>query len=385
MKILYHHRTLSRDGQSVHIEELIRALRECGHEVLVVGPEQYEDTNFGSGGGIAEKLKASIPRALYEILEFGYNFPAFWRLWRAYKSFRPDIVYERYNLFMHAGIWLRRWSGLPLFLEVNGPLAEERQRYGGMGLPAMARWSQGRIWRGADKVFPVTAVLSDMVREYGVDPARLVVIPNGVGHEFMAPPQNTDAAKRNLGIDADVVLGFVGFMRPWHGLERVVDFIADAKSQRLHFVVVGDGPARTDVEERARARGVSDRVTFSGLVPRDKVISYISAFDIALQPDVVAYASPLKLFEYMALGKAVIAPSSPNIREILTDGTDAVLFDPSAQESFRASLERLARDKALRDRLGAAARQTVVTRDLTWLGNAKRITRLMTAMRPHET
>jgi glycosyltransferase involved in cell wall biosynthesis len=88
---------------------------------------------------------------------------------------------------------------------------------------------------------------------------------------------------------------------------------------------------------------------------------------------VVPYASPLKLFEYMALGCAIVAPDLPNIREVLTDGRDAVLFDPADPGAFRAALDRLCRDGALRDRLGAAASRTIDERGFTWADNARRV------------
>src|SRR5690606_10742188 len=111
----------------------------------------------------------------------------------------------------------------------------------------------------------------------------------------------------------------------------------------LHFLVVGEGPAREDIARRARERGVADRVTFTGLVPRDDIANVVAAFDIALQPDVVPYASPLKLFEYMILGCAIVAPDTPNIREVLTDGDGAALFDTADPAAFRGAIDRLCR------------------------------------------
>ena len=141
-------------------------------------------------------------------------------------------------------------------------------------------------------------------------------------------------------------------------------------------VLVGDGTVRTELEEQARRLGLSDRTSFPGIVPRSEIPAYVSAFDVALQPHVVAYASPLKLFEYLALGRAVIAPSTPNIREILDDGENGLLFDPADDASFRAALLRLIKDAGLRGRLGAGARATIDRRGLTWRHNAERVTQI---------
>jgi glycosyltransferase involved in cell wall biosynthesis len=107
------------------------------------------------------------------------------------------------------------------------------------------------------------------------------------------------------------------------------------------------------------------------------VASYVEAFDVALQPDVVDYASPLKLFEYLALGRAIVAPDKPNIREVLTHEDNALLFPQGDHAAMSAAIERLCQDEALRERLGQHARATINTRSLTWESNAGTIVSLM--------
>jgi glycosyltransferase involved in cell wall biosynthesis len=121
---------------------------------------------------------------------------------------------------------------------------------------------------------------------------------------------------------------------------------------------------------------VTDDVHVVGLVTREEIARYVAAFDIAVQPQATTYASPLKLFEYMAMDRAIVAPDQPNIREVLTDGVDALLFEPGNPGDFRAALIRLVRDPALRGKLGAAAGRTIRERELTWDGNARRIVSL---------
>jgi len=122
-------------------------------------------------------------------------------------------------------------------------------------------------------------------------------------------------------------------------------------------------------------------VTFTGLVQRDRVPGLVAAFDVALQPAVVEYASPLKLFEYLALGRAVLAPRLPNLMEILEDGTNALLFDPDKPGDMETVLARLCDDPELRRRLGGAARDCIESRGFTWRANAERITALFETLR----
>lgn len=379
MRILYHHRIASRDGQAVHVEEIVHALRAAGHDVLLVGPQWIETETLGFEGGLVSHLKRLVPRQVYELLELSYNLIVAVRLLLAVRKFRPDVIYERYNLYMVAGVYVKRMVGVPLLLEVNAPLYLERRRYGGIGLPALARWTERTAWRRADLILSVTAVLGRIVCDEGVDPARVVVIPNGINPERFAAVPDSAAAKSRLGLDGRIVLGFTGFMREWHGLERLVDVAAGADDRIL--LIVGDGPARSLVERRATELGISDRVRITGVVPRDEIASYVRSFDVALQPEVVDYASPLKLFEYLALGRAIVAPDKPNIREVLQHERNALLFRPGDVRAMEAAIERLCADGDLRARLAEEARETIQRRGLTWHANAAAIVRLASGLR----
>ena len=376
MKILYHHRIRSKDGQYVHVEEMIAALKALGHEIVIVAPTAMEKEEFGADAGMVAWMKRHLPRMLYELLEFAYAVLAYFRLRRAVHEHRPDCLYERYNLFLPAGIWLKRRYGLPMLLEVNAPLYEERARYDGIALRRLAQWTQHSTWRGADYVLPVTRVLGDIVAAAGVPEARIRVIPNGIDPARFSAAPDTATAKRMLGLQDKLVLGFTGFLRDWHGLDSVIDLIARDADAARHLLVIGDGPARATLEAQARRLGIADRLTITGIVGRDDIARHVAAFDIALQPAVVAYASPLKLFEYLALGRAIVAPAQPNIMEILSDGKNAVLFEPGNPDALAAAIERVSRDAELRQRIAAGARASIAEQGLTWHRNAERVSQL---------
>ena len=355
---------------SVHIRELTGALERAGNEVVVVAPSISE--SVGRGGEATAFVRRLVPGFASELLELAYDRLAFRRLEAAYLQHEPDVLYERYNLFLMAGRALHRKYGVPFLLEVNAPLAEERREHGGLAWRKLAFESERRVWKAADAVLAVSGPLADIVAAAGVMRERLHVIPNGIDTRAFHPRVDGGPVRRKLGLDDKLVLGFTGFMRPWHGLDRVVRFLAARKSRSdLHFLVIGEGPARPDIESLARELGVADRITTLGVVGRPAVAAHVAAFDIALQPMSVPYASPLKLFEYMALGRAILAPDQPNIREIV--GSAACLFDAEANGAFERALETLCNDAALRARLGAAAAETLRKRDFTWDCNARRI------------
>jgi len=383
LRILYHHRTASRDGQAVHIDEMIHALRELGHEVRVVAPAAPTE-GMGGGVGWVHRLRSRLPRVLYELAELAYTVVAYRALASAAREFRPDAIYERYNLHLLAGVLLKRRIGVPLLLEVNAPLAAERAEHDGLALPGLARWSERLAWCGADVVLPVTRVLAEHVHAVGVPADRVVVVPNGINEEHFAGAPSLQQAKAALpgaGWSDALVLGFTGFVREWHGVDRVLHWMTTPGAPaRTRLLVVGDGPARLSLERLASELGLADRVHFTGVVPRAEVPALVAAFDIALQPAVVPYASPLKLFEYLMLGKAVLAPSTPNIEEILVDGDNGQLFDPAVSGSFETALNRLTEDADLRERLALRARQTIGERGLTWSANARRAAALAGAL-----
>lgn len=373
MKLLYHHRIGSKDGQYVHIAEMIHALEQEGVEVVVVGPRAVAQQSFGGESDLIAMLKRWLPRAGYELLELGYSLLDYLRLRRAILEHAPDVVYERYNLYFVSGLWARKRFKVPLLLEVNAPLVDERRRYGGIALPALARWSERFAWRGADHVYAVTGVLACRIAHEGVPETRLSVTPNGIDPAQFAHLPTREEAKHALNLEGRLVLGFTGFVREWHGMDAILDLIAAHPELNLHLLLVGDGPAREPLEAQARTLGLTDRVTFTGLVERADVAQHVIAFDVALQPAVVPYASPLKLFEYLATGCAIVAPASENIREILTDQVDALLFDPELPEQRTAAILRLAADPELRHRLGKAAARTIQEQGLTWQDNARTV------------
>jgi glycosyltransferase involved in cell wall biosynthesis len=370
MKILYHHRTRSRDGQSIHIDALIQALRDIGHVVTVVEPERAPPTQ-------ASLKKKLLPKFLYEFLELCYSVVEFVKLAKAVRQHRPDALYQRANIFMLSGVWTARFFAIPYLLEVNAPLALERGKFGGLSWPRLAAWSEHLAWRAADYVLPVTGVLAQYLEEAGVQKERIVVAPNGVDLARLKPTESPDVAKQALGLGHGLVLGFVGFVRDWHGLDHIVDLLAQEPALRdARLLVVGDGPACNDLRAQAERLHIGERVTITGVVAHDRLPNYLSAMDIALQPHVTPYASPLKVVEYMALGRAIIAPDTDNIREVLEHDVDSVLFAPGDWKALSSAICRLANDRELRVRLGDAAAAKITARGLTWQSNAERVATL---------
>jgi glycosyltransferase involved in cell wall biosynthesis len=386
VRILYHHRTQAEDGQAVHIRSLQQALREEGatlHEFALVA-------RAGSAAGGSERSHwsrlARMPRFARELAEYAYTTFARPKLIRAGQASQAQLLYERYAMGNLAGLQAARALRIPLILEVNSPMVLELSRTRGLVFPKLAARVERHLFQGAQRVVAVSGVLADMIEGMGVPRERIVVMPNGVHLEHYAhwrEPAARTAARKSLGLEPhEFALGFVGYYRQWHRLDLALEALMRPELASVVLVLVGEGPAGEALEQRARELGLERRLRRLPPRPHSDVPALLPGFDLALVPAINAYASPLKLTEYMAAGLASVAPDQPNLRELLVDGENALLFVPGSGASLGAALARAASDPALRARLGAAARATVEQRDLTWRGNARRVLALAKELSP---
>ena len=378
MKILYHHRIASKDGQYVHISEIVRALENEGHIVTVVVPETTESSEFGHDGGFVTKLKEKLPLFVYELMEFGYNAIVAIKLFRAIKSFNPDIIYERYNLHQPVGVFISKKMKVPLILEVNAPLKEEREAFGkGLAMPRFAKAVENYTWKNADAVLPVSCVLADNLIKSGVEEGKVTVIHNGIRESVIEKNKN-----KSTNPPETLVVGFVGFMHLTCGVDMAIEAISEIKNKipemSISLVCVGDGLVISDLKNKAKKYGVESQVIFPGLVSRDRVMDYVSTFDISILPDVTAYASPLKIFEYMAEKTAIVAPDCDNIKEIfnLPEEGSVSYFQKGNKEQFKASLKSLLLSPDLLSKQKNASFETLVKNKYTWESNARRIAKI---------
>jgi glycosyltransferase involved in cell wall biosynthesis len=378
LRILYHHRTQAEDGQAVHIRALIEAFRAEGHEVheeaLVrrTGPGSNPEPDPAGPG--AWSVLGRVPRFARELAEYAYSVPARRRLIKAGGDFKAQLLYERYAFGNTSGVSAAKRLGVPMVLEVNSPMVLELSKTRGISFPRLANKTERWTFQEADRVCVVTHVLAEMLHEMGVARERLFVTPNGVHLELYSNPDPVGARKA-LGLETVTgpVLGFVGYYRPWHRLDLVVDGLGASELSNAHLVLIGEGPAEEELRRQAQERGVADRVHFVGPRAHSEIPALLPAFDVGLVPAINPYASPLKLHEYMAAGLPSVAPDQPNLREVLTSGEQALLFEPGDPDGLCAALATLVGDADLRLRMGHRARETLVERDLTWRGNVRRV------------
>lgn len=378
MKLIYHHRTRAEDAQGIHIKALCQAFEELGHQVKMValvreGKQQPNATEVKQGAH--RMFGVSIPPWAYELMALAYNIPAFFVLAWAVVRFKPDFIYERYALSTWAGLAVARVFRKPFILEVNAPLSLEMKQHGHLVFERLAQRIEDWLCRNATKTIVVSTPMRETFEQRGVAARHFAVMPNGVDRAQFNPTVSGAPVRRALQIEDRFVVGFVGWIRPWHGVDMMLDALAALRDElpKLELLIVGDGPALQALQQQSRALNVAERVHFTGPIARAAVPAHIAAMDVAVQPDVTAYASPIKLFEYLAMAKAVIAPDKPNITEIVADGQTALIFSPRDSATLIRHIALLYRDRELMHRLGRSANELIDARGYHWQGNARRV------------
>jgi glycosyltransferase involved in cell wall biosynthesis len=369
-----------QSGAAVHVECVTSALAQAGHEVTVVAARLAE-----SGRSTCPVVPIEIPAALRQgvksvgalvrraLPEYRYDRDLRGLLLNAtmveplaseLTRLGADVVLERLSLFGMAGLDAARIQRIPHAIEMNAPLAAEAARYRGLTAEPLARTIEEKVLRGTDLIFTVSRSLEEHCQALGVPAGRLRTVSNGAHLGAFTPGLPGGERRRELGwTDGEVVIGFVGGLRPWHGgLDLAAAFIRLAASHpKARLLIVGDGPERGPMEALIADADLSDRAHFLGIVSHDAVPSYLASMDIAVapyRPEDAFYFSPLKLFEYMAAGKPIVASALGQIEEVIADGVNGALVDPSDSDALVGGIGRLIDDGAMRQRLGSRARRS---------------------------
>jgi glycosyltransferase involved in cell wall biosynthesis len=380
LRILYHHRIRADDGQAVHVRELIGALRDAGHQVDECALVKKAPLGYTAAPAASKRpslwQRLRLPRTAVEVLEVLYNQNGRAMLRDVARRARPDVLYERHALHCRAGLDIAHELGVPLLLEVNSPMVTEMQQLGSLRFQKRAATTERAVLAGADAVLAVTQVLADMLVERGASRDRVHVIGNGavLGRYGDDARRAAAAVRTRWQLPADAfALGFVGYMRPWHRLDLVLDAMALPALQPLVLVLMGEGPALAPLRAAARERGLEHRLKALGDVPAALLPAHVLACDGALIPAINAYASPLKLFDSLAAGVPTLAPDQPNLRENLVDGETGLLFQPGDVADLTRQLKALVTDRERARRIGAAGRARLEAERWTWAGNADRV------------
>jgi glycosyltransferase involved in cell wall biosynthesis len=384
MKILYHHRTRGRHVEGVHIRGIVHALRALGHDVSIMSfpgadPEHESTTQANSKRSRLARSITRLPGVLFECLELGYNAVTLFRASAAIRQQRPQLIYERYSLFLFATVWLARRHRIPLVLEINDSALVERVRP--LRLKSLARRIEGWCLRNCTGLVFISSYFRDEAQAAYGRIAPSVISPNAVDLARF-DPSRFDIAKLRAerGLIDRIVCGHIGVFAHWHGVDGFVEAIAArlAEVPQLALVFVGDGLTLPAVRALVAERGLADRVLLPGRVAHDDIASWIACMDYAVLPNSNHYGSPMKLFELMGMGVAVVAPDYAPVAEVIGDGDTGWLFPRGETAACVQRVLDLAMQEDERRRVGAAARR-YIERERQWRNNAEQLLTLLPA------
>jgi len=385
-------------GGSTHVRELVNALAGRGARVDVLTTRatdgarprgldaEVTDVFDGFSRGIRDQIRRIAPGVSGEVIAgettgLLVNHELYLRLHALHARRRIDAIYERYALWGYGGLRFARDAGLPFLLEVNAPLRLEQAQYRALRNAVVAEALEAELFHCADRVLVPSEALRGYVIARGGRPGRVRVVPNAADPAFFRPPPSTSAAR------SPFVIGFVGSLKPWHGIEDLLRAFVRLRRQSSDYrlLIVGDGPLRSVIEQTQRRAGLGDAIRVTGSVAYEEVRRLLWEMDVAVAPYprlAGFYFSPLKIYEYMAAGRPIVASAIGQVAEVLTHRRTALLHPPGSVRKLVEHVEELRRRPRLRERLGREARRLAVKR-FTWDRNAARVLAMVETIRRH--
>ena len=359
-------------GSTLHVQEIIRALRALGADVEIFASrfdgEPPADLASIPLHQLPRPPKGDLAMREQQCLAANAD------LRRALEDAGTfDLIYERYSLWSHAGMEYARDSAAAGVLEVNAPLIEEQATYRGLIDRAGAERTAERAFGAAKVIAAVSRPLAGYLERHPAARGRVHVVPNGTNPTRFPP----GLAPTYPGGPGSFTIGFLGHLKPWHGLPVLIEAFATlhAAHPETRLLIVGDGPEREALTQMLATRGVLAAVRFAGHVATDEVPGLLASMDVAVAPYPPLdhfYFSPLKLFEYMAAGLPIVASRIGQLEELIEDGVTGLLCQPGDAGALASAIGRLRASPELRTRIGAAARETALKKH-TWEAVAGRI------------
>jgi len=371
-------------GAVTHSGELLRALKKLGHCLFSISPYPLpyvkEIVNyFYTVRPLIDK------RCPIEIADILYNFLFYTKAMEILKREKPDFIYQRYLLYSIAGVKVARKLKIPIIMEFNGSDVRLRKEFGALFTPEkFANFIEGKILKHSDVIVTVSGVLKEELLSIDIPGENIYVIPNAADPIKFDHSINGMEIRKQLGLRDELIVGYFGAFHRWQGVEVLVKAFEKSleRNKRLHLLLVGAGELYEDMKKFIVREKLTEAVTFTGIVPFIKVPKYMAICDICIAPFLPVkrfFFSPLKIFEYMAMGKAIIASNMEQIGEVLTDGKNAILVEAGDKSALSEAILDLAMNPELREELGNVARKEV--EKYTWKKNAEKILEIYQTLR----
>jgi glycosyltransferase involved in cell wall biosynthesis len=342
-------------GASIHVRAMVAALSELGHELIVASPRIEAGSGALPESARCVPIPAVRPRECGTVAEVIAQAEQQAQAVRGLaRSFRVVGIYERYSLSAHAGARASSALGLPLVVEVNAPLRDEERRFRHLCHESVAAAAEDETFAAATRIIAVSDPLVAWLVSRGVPRARVELIPN-------PPPARRFRVKDPLADDGEIVVGFAGGLKPWHGVETLVRGceLAFRAGARMRLEVLGRGPAEAIIEH---ADLPQESLTQWGHLPHADALRVLERWDVGLAPYTALdgfYFSPLKLTEYMAAGLCPVVSNVGALGRTVRHGEAGVVIPPDDPQALADALLALDRDRERLRELGRRAQRAV--------------------------
>ncbi|OAI13771.1 hypothetical protein A1359_11700 [Methylomonas lenta] len=374
LKVLYCYSLKKNDGGNVHVQEFIHAFESLGNQIDVAFQNTISLEKPGQSMGLLKKVFTKL------IWLFG-NIQFFIKIFYKYLIKKPDVIIFRHtnnHVALLSQVLMKYLA--PLVLEVNGISEMERNENTSSKRIIFDRF----VLKIPKNIFVVSTQLKQyLVSHNYADDNKITVIENGVDITRFNPNISGESIRKRYGLEKSIVIGFVGTFKAWHGVYKILELAQEFREHSYKFVLVGDGECRASCEEYVNQNHLNNTVIFTGLVPHNSIPEYIAAMDILLAPFPRNYyesqkgffGSALKIFEYMAMAKPVIAPPMGQIAEVISDKKSGRLIFSEDTIELKAELQKMCNDPDYRNYIGKNARQHVESH-YTWKSNAEKVRQL---------
>jgi glycosyltransferase involved in cell wall biosynthesis len=377
-----------RAGGSVsHVKGMVSAFLRAGYEIVYVS-DAFQQTLPAKVTQI--QIRASALLDFFDEFQFlHYNGRLMRELPSIVRRYKPAFIYQRHSILNFAGGAVAYRFRVPLVLEANDSEVWIKKHWSRLVLEDLATRSEALALQLADRIAVISMGVQEQLAQYSIKPERYLMNPNGVDPGEFHPDIDGAPVRQRYGIGTEIVVGFIGTFTRWHGIETLFDaaVLSAQEESRLRFLFIGEGDLRSALEKRSMDLGLQRLITFTGLVPHSEAPHHLAACDILVSPHLgfedgtKFFGSPTKLFEYMAMGKPIIASRLEQIGEVIVDGINGLHMNPGNVRQLADLILKLARDGELRKKLGAQARQDVV-RKHTWSANVERIVKSFESSSP---